>query len=136
MHNYLAISVVILLLANAASFFYFRSKIEAKDAVISLSKAQNETLTEKNEELADKVKFLESQVTLENTNYRKAIEDFEAYKKTVANIKPTPVPSIKPIIIEKEVPAEVIVEQANEGSNEVLRRISTSADNFKRVLND
>ena len=136
MRNYLAITVVILLLANAASFFYFRSKIEAKDAVISLSKAQNETLAEKNNELTSKVEFLELQVTLENSNYLKAIEDFEAYKKIAANIKPMPVPSIKPVIIEKEVPAEVIVEQANEGSNEVLRRISTSADNFKRVLND
>lgn len=136
MGRYSIIAILALIGINAGSYFYFTSKLEAKDSALTL---ERERLTASKEEitsLKDKVAFLETQVSQENASYLKALEEFEEYKKSVSNIKPAPVPSIKPIIIEKEVPAEVVVEQANESSNEVLRRIGTSADNFKRVLND
>lgn len=133
MNKYLSIGILVLFLLSVGEMFYFNAKIDSKNSTIKLERERVQTLSEEKSKLEVEVARLIKVTDVQDVEYTKAIEAFEAYKKSVSAIKPIPAPSIKPII--KEVPAEVVIVKANETSNEILNRINTGADDFKRLPN-
>lgn len=133
MNKYIWIALAVSLLVNIGGYAYFNARIEAKDATIALEQTKVKDAVEDVFKLDLEVQKLNARLRVRDVEYQKILEDYEAYKSTVANIKPRTITSVKTII--QEVPAELVVEQANETSNETLRRINASADEFKRVRN-
>lgn len=131
MNKYVWIALAISLLLNVGSYFYFNARLDSKDATIALEQNKVKEAVADVALLNAEVIKLNNIVGVKDVEYANAKELFEEYKRRVSNIKPQTVTSVKTII--KEVPAELVVVQANETSNEILRRINTSADDFKRV---
>lgn len=133
MNKYVWIALAVSLLVNIGGYAYLNARIEAKNATIALEQTKVKEAVADVANLTSEVQKLTGRLRVKDVEYKRILEDYEAYKSTVANIKPRTITSVKTII--QEVPAELVVEQANETSNETLRRINTSADEFKRMRN-
>jgi hypothetical protein len=134
MAKYLWGAIVIYTIICIAGYFYISRTIEAKNISISSKELVITDLKEDVKTLKERVAFLENLTKVQDAEYARIIAEYEAYKTRVANIKPRVIKSIETII--QEVPAELVVVEANEVSNETIRNINASADSFSGVHND
>lgn len=113
----------------ALTSYYFYVQVESLESAVE---AQKELI----ESQKLKIKELNTQIIFE----KKVVEDqnslLEEYKNKTEEIKTV----IKPVVVYKEIvktlPKEVIVETANEDTNEIITSISNSADLFSGVHNN
>ena len=133
MNKYIWFALIILLGANVGQYYYFNAKLDSKASLIQVEQTKVTNLTTERDALLKSVAFLEDLTKVQDADYSAALKRFEEYKKTVANISVPQAPSFKTII--KEVPADIVVVQANEVSNETIHRINASANDFSRVRN-
>jgi F0F1-type ATP synthase membrane subunit b/b' len=127
MKKALITSVAFLGLLGFCYYYYTVSENHAE--TISSQKA-----LVKNQE--NKIKELESQILFEKVLVADQKKKLEEYNNRVQGIKTV----IKPVVVYKEIvktlPAEVIVEKANEDTNEIIDSISNSAADFNGVHNN
>jgi len=134
MNKYIWFALIILLGANVGQFYYFNAKLDSKAALIKVEQTKVTNLTTERDALSKSVTFLEDLTKVQDADYAASLKRFEDYKKNIASINvPTP-PSFKTII--KEVPADVVVVQANEVSNETLSNINARARDFSGLRNE
>ena len=83
-----------------------------------------------------KIDFLNAQIVFEKSVVDKQKAALEVYKNKVQEIKTV----VKPVVVYKEIiktlTADVIVETANEDTNEIISSITNSSNEFNSVHND
>lgn len=117
-------SGIIVVLSTMVYFYYTRT-----EDMISTINTQKELIKTQKEE----IKQLNSQIVFEKKTLEGQNKKLEEYKNKTQEIKTV----IKPVIVYKEIvktlPQEVIVETANEDTNEIITSISNSAAVFSGV---
>ena len=113
----------------ALTSYYFYVQVESLESAVEAQKELIESQKLKIKELNTQIIF--EKKVVEDQNFR-----LEEYKNKTEEIKTV----IKPVVVYKEIvktlPKEVIVETANEDTNEIITSISNSADLFSGVHNN
>ena len=120
--------IISLCLVGVASFFLY-TRTQDLEKTIETQKSIIETQNKK-------INTLNAQIIFEKSVVNKQKIALEVYKNKVQEIKTV----IKPVVVYKEIiktlTAEVIVETANEDTNEIISSITNSSNEFNRVHND
>lgn len=120
-------SGIIVVLSTLVYFYYTRT-----EDMISTINTQKELIKTQKEE----IKQLNSQIVFEKITLEGQSKKLEEYINKTQEIKIV----VEPVIVYKEVvktlPQEVIVETANEDTNEIITSISNSAAVFSGVHNN
>ena len=120
--------IISLCLISVASFFLY-TRTQDLEKTIENQKSVIETQNKK-------INTLSAQIIFEKSIVDKQKAALEVYKNKVQEIKTI----IKPVVVYKEIiktlTAEVIVETANEDTNEIISSITNSSNEFNRVHND
>jgi hypothetical protein len=109
--------------------YYYYTISESNNATIATQKELIKTKTEQIKELEARIKFEQKTIAEQKTA-------LDAYNSRVQEIKIVE----KPVIVYKELikteTEEVIVETANEDTNEIISSINASSTNFSGVHNN
>jgi uncharacterized coiled-coil protein SlyX len=120
--------IISLCLISVVSFFLY-TRTQDLEKTIENQKSVIETQNKK-------INTLSAQIIFEKSIVDKQKAALEVYKNKVQEIKTI----IKPVVVYKEIiktlTAEVIVETANEDTNEIISSITNSSNEFNRVHND
>lgn len=120
--------IISLGLISVASFFLYTRTQDLEKTIA----AHRSTIAMQNK----KIDSLNAQIIFEKSVVDKQKAALEVYKNKVQEIKTI----IKPVVVYKEIiktlTAEVVVETANEDTNEIISSIASSSDEFNRVHND
>lgn len=120
--------IISLSLISVASFFLY-TRTQDLEKTIENQKSIIETQNKK-------INTLSAQIIFEKSIVDKQKAALEVYKNKVQEIKTV----IKPVVVYKEIiktlTADVIVETANEDTNEIISSITNSSNEFNRVHND
>ena len=120
--------IISLSLISVASFFLY-TRTQDLEKTIENQKSVIETQNKK-------INTLNAQIIFEKSVVVKQKAALGVYKNKVQEIKTV----IKPVVVYKEIiktlNAEVIVETANEDTNEIISSITNSSNEFNRVHND
>lgn len=116
----LAISVLII----AGCFFYITSQNKYIDSLIKSKLELSQQVTS----LKRQVMFQEDQLKRTTLLYKEYVEKVNKIKSQVRTI------TVYRDIV-KEVPAEIVIQKANEDSNEIIDSIVLGAINFNRMYN-
>jgi len=134
MAKYLWGAILVYTIICIAGYFYISRTIEVKNISITTNEQTIKDLRINITTLTQRVVYLQNLTRVRDAEYEKIIAEYYAYKTRVANIQPRVIKSIETIM--QEVPADLVVVQANEVSNETIRNINADADSFSRMSND
>ena len=120
-------SAIIVMLSTLT--YYYHTRVGDMGSTIS---TQKQLIKNQNEE----IKKLNTQIIFEKKTIESQNTKLDEYMNRVETIKTV----VKPVIVYKEVvkvlPQEVIVETANEDTNEIITSIVNSADSFSGLHNN
>lgn len=120
--------IISLCLVGVASFFLY-TRTQDLEKTIETQKSIIETQNKK-------INTLNAQIIFEKSVVDKQKAALEVYKNKVQEIKTV----VKPVVVYKEIiktlTADVIVETANEDTNEIISSITNSSNEFNRVHNN
>jgi hypothetical protein len=134
MSKYIWFAIILLIGSNVATYFYFTARLDSERAAIALKQEKIDSLTAVNTTLNTRVVFLEATTKIQDAEYDRALAAFDAYKTTAASLKPRTIVSTRTVI--ETVPADLVVVEVNEISNETIIRINTNANSFSSRLHD
>lgn len=120
--------IISLCLVSVVGFFLY-TRTQDLEKTIATQKSVIETQNKK-------IDSLNAQIIFEKSVVDKQKAALEIYKNKIQEIKTV----IKPVIVYEEIiktlTAEVVVETANEDTNEIISSITNSSNEFNRVHND
>lgn len=123
----LVVVISVVIPAQKARYDGLKKKTEALEQVVSSKDLEIQKLN-------GTIQSQASLISLQRSSLEVNVAEINDLKNTVANIKPKEIPVFEKIIVTE--PTKVVVEKANETTNESLRAIVESANDFNSVLDN